>query len=44
MQGNEQFDNENNTGFVLLKSKMDDPHDNDYNIDVLPEDDGSLDF
>jgi replicative DNA helicase len=44
MTRNEQFDNENNTGFVLLKSKMDDTHDNDYNFDVLPEDDGTLDI
>jgi replicative DNA helicase len=44
MQRNEQFDNEGNTGFVLLKSKMDDPHLDNYNSDILPEDDGLMDF
>ena len=44
MQGNEQFDNESNTGFVLMKSKMDDAHSNNFNPDYLPEDDGTLDF
>jgi replicative DNA helicase len=45
MARNEQFDNENsNTGFVLLKSKMDDPRDHSSNWDNLPEDDGTLDF
>ena len=44
MARNEQFDNENsNTGFVLIKSKMDDRRE-DSNWDTLPEEDGSLDF
>jgi len=45
MAGNEQFDSESNTGFVLMKSKnWDDQHDNALYTDIPPEDDGSLDF
>jgi len=45
MHRNEQFDSEGDTGgFVLMKSKMDEPRNNDYNTDFLPEDDGTLDF
>jgi replicative DNA helicase len=42
--GNEQFDSESNTGFVLMKSKMDDRHDDSHGWDSPPEDDGTLDF
>jgi len=44
MSGNEHFDSEQNTGFVLLKSKMDDHHDDALYTDIPPEDDGTLDF